>query len=190
MLASLQTTYALLSFCLLNTLVLIQSLPILSMHRVVRIYSIFRRPNVGIHHRRPSTFAAPSSTAKAKMDVSGSSEAHVRRSYTSLRAGCSDNAQVPSNQHLDTHAMPPNFIQREHWRYQTMRKAEIESNPEVFDLSKYDQFSPEQKCKWRPARSIPAAQVEAACRAYNDDQPLRAKVCTVVLFFIYSSKRD
>ncbi|KAF2281087.1 oxidoreductase domain-containing protein [Westerdykella ornata] len=78
-----------------------------------------------------------------------------------------------SNHHHDTHALPPNFIQREHWRYQTMRKSELEQNPEVFDLRKYSEFTKEQLEKWSCAGVIPASQIQAACEAYNGGQSLR-----------------
>jgi alkylated DNA repair protein alkB family protein 1 len=74
--------------------------------------------------------------------------------------------------HHDTHATPPDFIQKEHWRYQSMRRAELESDPNVFDLSQRDQFTEEQKDIWRPAGAIPAAQIEAACQAYAGGKPL------------------
>jgi alkylated DNA repair protein alkB family protein 1 len=74
--------------------------------------------------------------------------------------------------HHDTHATPPDFIQKEHWRYQSMRRAELESDPNVFDLSQRDQFTEEQKDIWRPAGAIPAAQIEAACQTYAGGKPL------------------
>ncbi|KAF2653845.1 hypothetical protein K491DRAFT_694377 [Lophiostoma macrostomum CBS 122681] len=81
-----------------------------------------------------------------------------------------------SKQHHDTHALPPNFIQREHWRYQTMRKSDLESNINVFDLRNRDSFTEEQRLKWRSAGSIPVSQIEAACIAYKGGDPLSSKV--------------
>lgn len=36
-----------------------------------------------------------------------------------------------------------------------MKKTELESDPNVFDLSKHDAFSPEAREIWRPAGAIP-----------------------------------
>ncbi|KAJ4990830.1 alkylated DNA repair protein [Stagonosporopsis vannaccii] len=74
--------------------------------------------------------------------------------------------------HHDTHATPPNFIQKEHWRYQSMRRAELESDPDIFDLSKRNEFTSEQKEIWRPAGFIPASRIESACQAYAGGRPL------------------
>ncbi|KAI4617545.1 uncharacterized protein J4E87_008181 [Alternaria ethzedia] len=74
--------------------------------------------------------------------------------------------------HHDTHATPPQFIQKEHWRYQSMRKADLDTDPNIFDLSKRDEFSEERKDIWRPAGIIPAAQIDAACQAYARGKPL------------------
>ncbi|KAI8931949.1 hypothetical protein NX059_010850 [Plenodomus lindquistii] len=78
--------------------------------------------------------------------------------------------------HHDTHATPPEFIQRAHWRYQSMRKAELESDPNIFDLSKRDTFTDAHKDLWRPAGVIPASQIEAACQAYAGGTPLSTPV--------------
>ncbi|KAL5114155.1 hypothetical protein ACEQ8H_007952 [Pleosporales sp. CAS-2024a] len=74
--------------------------------------------------------------------------------------------------HHDTHATPPEFIQREHWRYQRMRRADLESDPNIFDLSRWQEFTAEQKDIWRPAGSIPSSRIAAACQAYAGGQPL------------------
>jgi alkylated DNA repair protein alkB family protein 1 len=66
----------------------------------------------------------------------------------------------------DTHATPPLFIQKEHWRYQGMRKAELERDPNIFDLSTRSTFTKEQADIWRPAGSIPASRIANACQAY------------------------
>lgn len=55
-----------------------------------------------------------------------------------------------------------------------MRKADLENDPDVFDLSNYDHFTVEQKDIWRPAGSIPASRIEAACQAYAGGRPLSA----------------
>ncbi|KAH4116023.1 hypothetical protein HBI70_168250 [Parastagonospora nodorum] len=77
--------------------------------------------------------------------------------------------------HHDTHATPPEFIQKAHWRYQSMRRADLESDPNVFDLSKRQNFTEEQKDIWRPAGIIPASRIQAACEAYAGGQPLSAQ---------------
>jgi alkylated DNA repair protein alkB family protein 1 len=53
-----------------------------------------------------------------------------------------------------------------------MRRADLESDPLVFDLSQRETFSEEQKDIWRPAGVIPASQIEAACQAYAGGRPL------------------
>ncbi|KAF1999844.1 oxidoreductase domain-containing protein [Amniculicola lignicola CBS 123094] len=75
--------------------------------------------------------------------------------------------------HHDTHATPPLFIQKEHWRYQSMRKAELDSDPNVVNLSNTAHMSEEQRQAWRPAGIVAAAQIEAACRSYNGGKPLQ-----------------
>src|SRR5690242_3680194 len=53
-----------------------------------------------------------------------------------------------------------------------MRRAELESDPDIFDLSKHDEFTPEQKDIWRRAGFIPASRIESACQAYASGRPL------------------
>jgi alkylated DNA repair protein alkB family protein 1 len=74
--------------------------------------------------------------------------------------------QKKGSVHHDTHAQPPEFIQREHWKYQSMRKAELESDPKIFDLSNFANLTEEAKQIWRPAGVIPAARILSACEAY------------------------
>ncbi|PSN66449.1 oxidoreductase domain-containing protein [Corynespora cassiicola Philippines] len=100
----------------------------------------------------------------------------------STAASPAASSQGSSNHHHDTHATPPNFITREHWRYQSMRRAELESDPTVFDLSKRDQFTEEQNQIWLPAGTIPAAQVQAACKAYSGGRPLSTPAKDVPFF--------
>lgn len=63
-----------------------------------------------------------------------------------------------------------------------MRRAELVNDPDVFDLSKINEFTPEQKDIWRPAGSIPAARIEAACQAYAGGQPLSEAVEDAPIF--------
>ncbi|KAF2727327.1 oxidoreductase domain-containing protein [Polyplosphaeria fusca] len=81
-------------------------------------------------------------------------------------------AAEKGSQYQDTHATPPMFIQREHWRYQTMRRAELDNNPDVVDLSNWHSFTNEQSQQWKSAGSISSAQIKAACEAYSDGVPL------------------
>jgi alkylated DNA repair protein alkB family protein 1 len=53
-----------------------------------------------------------------------------------------------------------------------MRKGELESDPNIFDLTKWESFPEDQKDIWRPAGSIPAIQIEAACQAYAGGKAL------------------
>ncbi|KAH7355751.1 oxidoreductase domain-containing protein [Pyrenochaeta sp. MPI-SDFR-AT-0127] len=91
-------------------------------------------------------------------------------------------AKQDGSVHHDTHATPPQFIQQEHWRYQSMKKAELEADPNVFDLNKRAQFTTEQKDMWRPAGIVPATRIEAACQAYAGGKPLSAPVDDVQIF--------
>ncbi|KAF2681806.1 oxidoreductase domain-containing protein [Lentithecium fluviatile CBS 122367] len=75
--------------------------------------------------------------------------------------------------HHDTHATPPTFIQKEHWRYQSMRKADLEQDSSIVDLSKWEVFTEEQKRIWAPAGVMPASQIQAACEAYAGGRPLK-----------------
>ncbi|KAF2825930.1 hypothetical protein CC86DRAFT_467521 [Ophiobolus disseminans] len=84
----------------------------------------------------------------------------------------SEATERKSSVHHDTHATPPQFIQKAHWRYQSMRKGELESDPNIFDLSKRAEFTEDQKAAWRPAGNIPASQIEAVCQAYAGNKPL------------------
>ncbi|KAF2705961.1 hypothetical protein K504DRAFT_471393 [Pleomassaria siparia CBS 279.74] len=77
-----------------------------------------------------------------------------------------------SSAHHDTHATPPTFVQDEHWRYQGMRKADLLSDPALYNLSQYQDFTDEQKRAWRPAGFIPAQRIGEVCQAYNGGRPL------------------
>ncbi|KAF2026901.1 oxidoreductase domain-containing protein [Setomelanomma holmii] len=81
-----------------------------------------------------------------------------------------------SSVHHDTHATPPHFIQKEHWRYQSMRKADLENDPNVYDLSRREDFTEVQKAVWRPAGSISSTRIQAACEAYAGGQALETRV--------------
>lgn len=63
-----------------------------------------------------------------------------------------------------------------------MKRSDLETDPNVFDLHKRDQFSAEQKSIWQPAGKVPAARIEAACQAYAGGQPLSAPVNDVQIF--------
>jgi DNA alkylation damage repair protein AlkB len=53
-----------------------------------------------------------------------------------------------------------------------MRRAELEADPNVFNLRKFDEFTEEQALKWKRAGVIPASQIQKACESYNGGQPL------------------
>lgn len=53
-----------------------------------------------------------------------------------------------------------------------MKKSELESDPRIFDLTKWEAFTEDQKDIWRPVISIPAAQIAAACEAYANGKTL------------------
>lgn len=53
-----------------------------------------------------------------------------------------------------------------------MRRAELESDANVFNLRKYEEFTEEQADKWKYASSIPGSQIHAACESYSGGQPL------------------
>ena len=74
--------------------------------------------------------------------------------------------------HHDTHAMPPQFIQTEHWKYQSMKKTDLLNDPTIFDLGSYHSFTEEQKRAWKPAGTISAQRIQAACESYGGNRPL------------------
>ncbi|KAF9736502.1 hypothetical protein PMIN02_011356 [Paraphaeosphaeria minitans] len=84
--------------------------------------------------------------------------------------------------HHDTHAQPPEFIQRQHWKYQSMRRADLENDTNIQDLSNWETFATEQKDIWRLAGAIPGQQVKAACEAYAGGKPLDTFVEDVPFF--------
>lgn len=63
-----------------------------------------------------------------------------------------------------------------------MRRSDLESDENIFDLRKRDGFTTEQRQTWRLAGAIPASQVEAACVAYNSGQPLSTCVEDAPIF--------
>jgi alkylated DNA repair protein alkB family protein 1 len=65
------------------------------------------------------------------------------------------------------------FIQKEHWRIQSMRKSDLESDAAIVDLHNRDNFSEEQKQTWFPAGAIPASRIAAASTAYAGGEPLQ-----------------
>ncbi|KAF1970713.1 oxidoreductase domain-containing protein [Bimuria novae-zelandiae CBS 107.79] len=76
----------------------------------------------------------------------------------------------------DTHAQPPEFIQRQHWKYQSMRRADLENDSSIQDLSEWQKLTDKQKETWIPAGAIPASQIQAACEAYAGEKPLQTIV--------------
>lgn len=63
-----------------------------------------------------------------------------------------------------------------------MRRADLENDPLVFDLSKRETFSDEHKEIWQPAGVIPAAQIEAACLSYSGEAKLSTSVHDAPIF--------
>lgn len=57
-----------------------------------------------------------------------------------------------------------------------MRKADLESDSNVFDLSKWEDFTAAQKDTWREVDSISATRIRAACEAYAGGKPLTATI--------------
>lgn len=63
-----------------------------------------------------------------------------------------------------------------------MRRADLESDPNVFDLSKREAFTDEHKHLWKPAGVIPASRIESACQAYAGGTPLTTQVDDAPIF--------
>jgi alkylated DNA repair protein alkB family protein 1 len=63
-----------------------------------------------------------------------------------------------------------------------MRKADLESDPSIFDLSRRAEFTEEQRDIWRPAGHIDASRIEAACETYAGGKPLQAKPDAAPIF--------
>lgn len=53
-----------------------------------------------------------------------------------------------------------------------MRRADLENDPDVFDLKNHGRFTEEQRQMWMPVGTIPAFQIEAASLSYNGGKPL------------------
>lgn len=53
-----------------------------------------------------------------------------------------------------------------------MRRAHLESDPTIFDLSQRHTFTEEHQQLWTPAGVIPASRIESACQAYAGGLPL------------------
>ncbi|KAF2197869.1 hypothetical protein GQ43DRAFT_434781 [Delitschia confertaspora ATCC 74209] len=66
--------------------------------------------------------------------------------------------------HHDTHALPPKFIQKAHWGYQNMKRAELETDLSIVDFGK--ELTDEQKRNWKPVGTIQGEKVKEACTKY------------------------
>jgi DNA alkylation damage repair protein AlkB len=53
-----------------------------------------------------------------------------------------------------------------------MRRAELDADPDVFNLRKFDKFTEEQAQKWKYIGAIPSSRIKKACESYNGGQPL------------------
>jgi hypothetical protein len=72
-----------------------------------------------------------------------------------------------SAHHHDTHALPPAFIQKAHWHYASVKKAELDLDEDVIDFRRG--LTAQQKNALRLISNMSAPQVEKACRAYKED---------------------
>ena len=63
-----------------------------------------------------------------------------------------------------------------------MKRADVETDPDVFDLAQRDDFTTEQKDIWRSAGVVPATQIQAACQAYSGGQALSTPVQDAPIF--------
>lgn len=70
-----------------------------------------------------------------------------------------------SAKHLDTHALPPNFIQDSHWHYNQVKKADLDSDLQIIDFEKG--LSESQKCVVTCVDAIAASRVCEASTAYK-----------------------
>lgn len=57
-----------------------------------------------------------------------------------------------------------------------MRRAELEADLTVFNLSDYNKFTEEQAREWKHIGAIPASQIRAACESYNGGRPLSTPI--------------
>ncbi|KAF2188995.1 hypothetical protein K469DRAFT_684259 [Zopfia rhizophila CBS 207.26] len=79
----------------------------------------------------------------------------------------SGSAQQEKSAHHDTHALPPKFIQHEHWKYQNMKRAELDNDPKVVDFGSKHGLTEAQRRVWKSVGAIPAARIEEACKSYS-----------------------
>ena len=68
--------------------------------------------------------------------------------------------------HHDTHAVPPAFIQKAHWHYSSVKKAELDLDEDVIDFRRG--LTAKQKNALRQAGVMPMSKIGEACRAYKE----------------------
>lgn len=68
--------------------------------------------------------------------------------------------------HHDTHALPPVFIQKTHWHYQSVKRTDLDNDPEVIDFTRG--LSEKQQEILKPVGTVQAATIEAASIAYRN----------------------
>jgi hypothetical protein len=76
------------------------------------------------------------------------------------------NPDTSSHHHHDTHALPPEFIQKAHWHYASVKKAELDLDEKVIDFRRG--LTAQQKSALRHVGTMSATQVGKACRAYKE----------------------
>ncbi|KAF2745985.1 hypothetical protein M011DRAFT_527167 [Sporormia fimetaria CBS 119925] len=125
----------------------------------------------------PKTHFSPNTPHQFKTNTPSLKTAAHRMDVSTATA-----VQESTSHHHDTHALPPAFIQKEHWRYNVMKKADLDIDPNVFNLRKYDQFTEDQAKKWSEVGTIPAEQIETACEAYSNGRPLSSPPKEAIIY--------
>jgi hypothetical protein len=74
-------------------------------------------------------------------------------------------SNLDSNHHHDTHAMPPEFIQKVHWHYSAVKKATLDFDEDVIDFR--GGLTVKQKQDLQPVETMSTTQIQTACDAYK-----------------------
>ncbi|KAF2221347.1 hypothetical protein BDZ85DRAFT_15869 [Elsinoe ampelina] len=127
-----------------------------------------RRPFIGRQHNRLLHFRKGNDwfekiRKKRMMEL----EAKASESADGGETGREDSSTRPEQNgtgHHDTHALPPLFVQEACWRYNKMKRADLDNDPNIIDFTRG--LSEEQKACLKPESSISATTVQAACQAF------------------------
>ncbi|KAG8623049.1 hypothetical protein KVT40_008025 [Elsinoe batatas] len=127
-----------------------------------------RRPFIGQQNRRLHFRNGNDWLEKLRKKRMMELEARVAESADGGENGRDDSPTTPEQPngtgHHDTHALPPLFVQEACWRYNKMKRADLDDDPNIIDFTRG--LSEEQKECLKPNSSISATTVQEACQAF------------------------